>query len=99
MNKLCKAQEDFFLALSRIQISVVLEYLKKNITEYNVREALYDVTFETICGIMSLLDGYESKSVQLDIIDKATGESLRTGIELHDKCVDYLKTSLDGSNE
>jgi hypothetical protein len=52
---------------------------------------LYDVTYDTICNIMELVDGYKKESLQLDLVLIKSKESLRTGIELHDTCVDYLK--------
>lgn len=91
MEQIKQTQEEFFLALSGIQEWIVLEYLKNSNIDSDMEKVLYDITTETICQVMSLLDGYGKKSVQLDIIDKISGESLRKGIELHDKCMDYLR--------
>ena len=84
-------QEEFFSALKEIQEEVVCAYLNKPNDQENIENMFYEITSETICCIMTLLDGYKKESVQLDIVDRKSGESLRTGIELHDKCVDYIR--------
>ena len=90
MSQINIIQEEFFLALRGIQESIVVGFLNKaNLS--NAENILYDVTSETICQVMTLIDGYVKEDVHLDLIDKSSGESLRNGIELHDKCVDYLK--------
>lgn len=90
-----KTQDSFFLALEKIQDDTVFkclnDYLNNSITPSNMK-MLYDISAETIYRIMELIDGYYDDKVQVDLIDKKTKESLRTGIELHDKCVDYLKS-------
>ena len=91
MNQINKVQEEFFTALRELQEFVVVEALNKTDANNNMESVFYDITSETICEIMVLIDGYFKENLQLDLIDKKSGESLRAGIELHDKCVDYLK--------
>jgi len=92
MTQISRTQEEFFLALKGIQETVVASVTSKlDISVIDVESIVYDITSETICQIMTLLDGYLNESVQLDIIDLKSGEPLRAGLELHDKCVDYLK--------
>lgn len=85
-------QEEFFKSLNEIQDRVVNIALCNYKKDDDFKNILYDITFETICDVMTLIDGYGNDNVQLDLIDRKSGESLRTGIELHDKCVDYLKS-------
>ena len=85
-----KTQEEFCTSLKVIQEMVVVQFIKQ--PDYNNMEnAFYDITSGTICKVMTLIDGYFKENLQLDLIDKKSGESLRTGIELHDRCVDYLR--------
>ena len=51
---------------------------------------LNDITYETICRIMELLDGYYNNNLKGEIIDVQSGESISSEIELHDQCEDYL---------
>ena len=90
MSQINKTQEEFFLALKAIQESIVVGFISK--PESKDKESIfYDITSETICQVMTLIDGYINEDIQLDLIDKKSGKSLRTGFELHDKCVDYLR--------
>ena len=91
MEQIEKTQEDFFLALKKIQEEVVGMYLNESNSWGKNERLLNDITSDIICGIMSLLDGYYDENVQLGIVDKKSGMPLQTRIELHDKCVDYLK--------
>ncbi|MDQ0914554.1 histidine kinase [Paenibacillus sp. V4I5] len=43
-----------------------------------------------IYHIMEMIDGYGGLSFEVDLIDKETKQSLRDGIEFHDKFMDYL---------
>lgn len=40
---------------------------------------------------MELIDGYQNKELQLDIVDRNTMESIGAMGKLHDKCVEFLK--------
>lgn len=54
---------------------------------------LNDVTYETIYVIMELLDGYKNSNLRGEVINKATGCSINSNIELHDYCEEYLNCS------
>lgn len=57
----------------------------------STEKMLYDITYDTIVDIMTLIDGYKKDNLVLDIVDRKSLESIREGIELHDTCADYLK--------
>ena len=92
MNKL---QEEFFEALQGIQELAVVNTLcdnKKRVSDMEKTEdLLYYATYEAIYGVLELVDGYTRNSLQLDLIERTSKESLRTGIELHDTCPGYLR--------
>ena len=91
MRKLSPSQELFFNTLQEIQEEVVQTALSKSSCE-NAERLLYDVTYTTICSIMELIDGYTKDTLQLDIIEKVSKRSLKENIQLHDVCVDYIKS-------
>lgn len=63
-------------------------------SEYDdVEKLLNDVTYETIYGIMELLDGYKNNDLRGEVIDNLTGCSINSDIELHNYCEDYLNCS------
>jgi len=86
-----KEQTQFFEALRDIQERIVAITMCNHPSCNDIEEILYDATFEMTVAIMELIDGYGSMGLTLDIVDRVTKKSLRDGIELHDKCVDYLK--------
>lgn len=89
-----KNQELIFKELRNIQeyaVSVTLIRSKKY--EDDIESMLNDITFETICRIMELLDGYYNNDLRGEIIDVQSGKSISSEIELHDCCVDYLISS------
>ena len=51
-----------------------------------------------IYHIMEMIDGYGGLSFEVDLIDKETKQSLRDGIEFHDKFMDYLYEN-EGDNK
>jgi hypothetical protein len=91
MGKLSSSQELFFNTLHEIQEEVVQIALSKYSCE-NAERLLYDVTFDTIYSIMELIDGYTKDNLQLDIIEKVSKKSLKENIQLHDVCVDFIKS-------
>ncbi|MCB5237925.1 hypothetical protein AB1L07_08200 [Niallia alba] len=91
MRKLSSSQELFFNTLHEIQEEVVQTALSKCSCE-NAERLLYDVTYETIYSIMELIDGYTKDNLQLDIIEKESKKSLKENIQLHDVCVDFIKS-------
>ena len=91
MRDLTENQKKFFTAIKDIQEEAVNIALCQDISEKNIEDVLYNVTYETIYSLMELFDGYGDENVKLDIIDFNKKESLRRGIQLHDVCVDYIK--------
>lgn len=91
MRKLSSSQELFFNTLHEIQEEVVQTALSKYSCE-NAERLLYDVTYDTIYSIMELIDGYTKDNLQLDIIEKESKKSLKENIQLHDVCVDFIKS-------
>ena len=86
-------QELFFKELAAIQDLCVNVALCKAGSYSSTEEMLKDVTGETIYRVMELLDGYgrDLKLARCNIVDTITGEVINAGIELHDKCVEYLE--------
>lgn len=85
-----KHQIIFFQELSYIQEYCVNVTLSKERKYANTEELLKDVTCEVIYRIMELLDGYGNLE-RCNIINTVTGESINSGIELHDKCMEFLE--------
>ena len=78
----------FFEELSYIQEYCVNVGLCNS--EKNNEDLLKDVTSDVIYRIMELIDGYACELPKFMLINTKTGEKLNDGIELHDKCVEYL---------
>jgi len=45
---------------------------------------------QVIYRIMEMIDGYGGLNFEVDLIDQETKQSLRDGIQLHDKFMDHL---------
>lgn len=86
-----KDQIAFFQELSYIQEYCVNVTLSKETKYANTEELLKDVTCEAIYRIMELLDGYGGNLEKCNIINTVTGENINSGIELHDKCMEFLE--------
>lgn len=84
-------QKRFFEHLRAVQDAVVAVALSEYKPDDSLEDLLYGVTYETICDMMTLIDGYGPPDIKLDLIDRETGASVGTGIELHDVCEDYLR--------
>ena len=91
MDNIKDIQKEFFETLSSIQETAVNVALGEYCQKDSLEDLLYNATYETIAQICELLDGYRSDVLQLDLIDQNSNISLRTNIELHDVCADYLK--------
>ena len=85
-----KNQELLFKELRNIQEYVVNVTLIESKRYQDLESMLNDITYETICRIMELLDGYYNNNLKGEIIDVQSGESISSEIELHDQCEDYL---------
>ena len=90
---LTKEQKQFFEVIANIQNKIVSIYALE-FSKYNDMETfLNDVTYETICWLMELIDGIENPQIRGDIIHLATGNKINEDTMLHDCCEDYLKCS------
>ena len=88
-----REQELFWQEVKKIQDYAVNVSLSK-ISQYDDMEKLLnDVTYETIYGIMELLDGHKNINLRGDIINKLTGDSINSKIELHNYCEECLNCS------
>ena len=86
-------QDIFGKEIQKIQDYVVNVSLSK-ISKYDdLEKLLNDVTYETIYGIMELLDGHKNIDLRGEIINKLTDSSINSDIELHNYCEEYLKCS------
>lgn len=91
MNNIKNIQREFFETLSSIQDSAVFQALKEYNEKDSLEDLLYNTTYEAIVSICELLDGYTNDKLQFDLIDRNSSESIKTGIQLHDACANYLK--------
>lgn len=91
MMNIESVQKKFFQTLKEIQEEVVSTTTYNYKSGDDIEDMLYDITYETIYNIMVLIDGYTKESLQLDLIERKGKGSLRTGIELHDTCAEYIK--------
>lgn len=68
-------------------------YLRNKLNSEEDLEALTviqnEVIEEVVYRIMEMIDGYGNLNFEIDIIDRETNQSLRDGIQLHDKFMDY----------
>lgn len=90
MNNITPTQAAFFNALRDIQETAVIKALSDCGGKAS-EDALYNATYEAICGIMELIDGYYSDELKLDLIEKQRKISVKGNLELHDACADYIK--------
>lgn len=86
-------QEIFWKEIQKIQNSVVNVTMAK-ISKYDDTEKLLnDVTYDTIYGMMELLDGHKNNALRFEIRDVNSGNFINSNIELHNYCEEYLKYS------
>lgn len=91
MDNIKNIQKEFFETLSSIQDNAVFQALGEYNENDSLEDLLYNTTYEAIVSICELLDGYTSDKLQLDLIDKKSSESIKTGIQMHDVCANYLR--------
>ena len=92
-----KQQVDFFKELAYIQEYCIDVRVGKEKGFNDIEELLKDVTFEVIYRIMELFDGYAGGLPRCNIVNSVTCEVINEGIELHDKCVDFLENPFNSS--
>jgi len=91
MEKIRNIQVEFFKTLSSIQEVAVYTALSEYKEGDSLEDLLFNATYEAICDILVLIDGYKNDKLKLDLIDSISKVSLKTGIQMHDMCADYLK--------
>ena len=84
-------QELFFEELRRLQDFVIGVGLCKQDKYKSTEEMLEDVTYETICRMCTMIDGYGNNSTKYKLVNAQNGNILNENLELHDQCVDYLR--------
>ncbi len=90
MGKLSDNQIKFFELLKSIQESAVFQSINEmNRNKESIEDTLFNATYEVIVSLCEVLDGYND-IINLELIDKENDLPLRTGIELHDVCEQYL---------
>lgn len=88
-----KEQEIFWKEIQEIQ-DVVVNVSLSNFSKYdNMKKLLEDVTYETICRLMELLDGLRNNNIKGDIICLSSESCINSDIQLHDYCEEYLNCS------
>ncbi len=92
-----KEQIKFFEELAYIQEYCVNVALSKEKKYGNTEELLKDVAGEAIYRIMEMFDGYGGELPRCNIVNTVTGEVINEGIELHDKCVEFLEAPYNTS--
>ena len=84
-------QNKFFQELVYIQEYCINTALGKKTKYCDIEELLKDVTCEVVYRIMELLDGYGGDLPRFNIVNTVTCKSINEGIELHDKCMEFLE--------
>lgn len=89
-----KELELFWKEIREIQNCIVNVLLINSLKyEGDLEKLLNDATFETICGIMELIDGVSNHELRGEIISTKSGKCIHSGLNLHDCCEDYLMCS------
>jgi hypothetical protein len=91
MDSLKEIQIEFFETIKSIQEAAVYQALGGYDKNDSLEDLLYSATYEAITSIFELIDGYTNENLKLDLVEKNSNLSLKTGIQMHDKCADYLK--------
>nr|WP_288829976.1 hypothetical protein [uncultured Clostridium sp.] len=91
MDSLKEIQIEFFETIKSIQDAAVYQALGEYDKSDSLEDLLYNATYEAISSIFELIDGYTNENLKLDLVEKNSNISLKTGIQMHDKCADYLK--------
>lgn len=89
--KLTEFQNKCMEAIADEQYIAVQNALCKYKNDDDIENILYDVTFDTIVRVMTLIDGYTNSGLKMDIINRETNESLRQNIELHDIIINFIR--------
>ncbi|WP_291582327.1 hypothetical protein [Clostridium sp. UBA6640] len=91
-------QIEFFNAIRSIKDSNLDILMSKVYSEidldkdqyFKLEELMKDLVVDVIADLMVLIDGYGQLSYKLDLINRETKSSIRNGIELHDKVMEFI---------
>jgi hypothetical protein len=79
-------------------VDISLIKLESEVEKLNIKEQQNEIIESVIYSILEMIDGYDDNlNFNLDLIDKETNMSLKAGIELHDKFIDYI-TEIDSKS-
>ena len=92
MKSIAENQKTLFQHLKYIQELSVIMVMSESKENDNLEELLYSASYNALYGFLELIDGYATDAIKVDLIDKETGISMRTNVELHDMCADYLRS-------
>ena len=90
-----KEQEDFLKELAKIQDEQVNILLIKNGETHNIelRTELENFSYEIMCKIMELLDGYYNSKKKYEVKNLINNTILNDELDFHDLCENFLKCS------
>ncbi|WP_046213548.1 hypothetical protein [Paenibacillus wulumuqiensis] len=66
------------------------ESIGKVISSDKFKDIQSELIEEVMYSILEMLDGYSDLNFELDLVDHQTGESIKKGIQLHDKYRDFV---------
>ena len=75
--------QKLFKEIKMIQEEVVYTALIEN---PDLKDLLFDITYDTIFKLLEVFDGYRNTELNLDIIDKKNKNSININHNLHDLC-------------
>ncbi len=88
-----REQDIFWEEIQKIQDYVVNISIAK-ISEYDdINKLLNDVTYDTIYGLMELIDGHKNDALRGEIRSMISGNIINANMDLHNYCEEYLKCS------
>ena len=83
-------KESFFRELQLIQDTTVNVLLSKEDKYQSTRDILIDATYETICRVLEVLDGYNTSNIQYEVTEMSSRQVINKTRNMHDACEDYL---------
>ena len=76
--------KDRWVEMSLIQV-------EENVDEATLREQQNELIESVLYSVLEMIDGYDDHlDFEIDLIDSDTKQSLKNGIQLHDKWMDFL---------
>ena len=83
-------EEAFWKQLQILQEEIVGRYACQ--LESGVPADLYGITFDTICSMLELIDGYKGSNCSgISLVDKESRQVINQDRFLHDRCGQYLR--------